>query len=110
LSEFFVAKEINYDLTIKYLLPISKGKKSSIGQSPQSFRGSILWNTPQTAYNWFKYSRAQSSSAEEGVRGRIPLCYHSKCAQPPCSLDFFEVKACCGGNFSSEEKCFTKHL
>ena len=49
LSEFFTTKEITYDLRIKNLLQVPKVKTSSYGQSFLSFRGSILWNTCQTA-------------------------------------------------------------
>ena len=45
LSEFFITKEINYNLRIKNLLQIPKVKTSSYGQRPLSFRGSILCNT-----------------------------------------------------------------
>ena len=44
-TEFFITKEISYDLRMKNLLQIPKVKTSSYGQSSLSFRGSILWNT-----------------------------------------------------------------
>ena len=91
MGEFFVQRELTYDLRIKNMLEIPPTRTISFGIKTLAFRGSILWNsmpdTIKSVENVFRFKKG--IKAWNGDKCSCNIC---KQVDLYCNFSFFVSK------------------